>query len=355
MPRKSRIEKNGFYHIINRGVAREAVFLVDDDFKKFLEILQEASEEYGFEIFSFVLMSNHYHLLMKINNENLSQIMQKINSRYSIYFNKKYKRVGPLWQGRFKSWYVYDDLYLATLARYIEFNPIKANITKNIGEYKWSMSSNSVKFSMLNFKLIEKIDFTKEFDEKELEKLDEFMKAKVEIKNGEFQLKEKLPLESYFLKESDKHKKSDTREVAIAKAIKDGFTQKEIALYLNLSSVAISKIYKTYRQKVKLFNKLRDKGIFWSYSKDLSFDNAGESLTIEYLLKYGDFDDIVLGFKLFGKRAMKRVWQKSMVDDKRFVKLNLMLARVFFGMDVESDYFKRVKNARLEKFRLLAS
>jgi len=77
-------------------------------------------------------MSNHYHLLIKINNENLSQIMQKVNSRYSIYFNNKYNRVGPLWQGRFKSWFVFDDNYLSTLVRYIEFNPIKANIAKKI-------------------------------------------------------------------------------------------------------------------------------------------------------------------------------------------------------------------------------
>ncbi len=355
MPRKPRIGKNGFYHIINRGVAKGDIFLLDDDFEKFLEILQETSDEYGFEIFSFALMSNHYHLLMKINNENLSAIMQKVNSRYSIYFNKRYKRVGPLWQGRFKSWYVYDDIYLATLVRYIEFNPIKANIAKSIGEYKWAMSSKNFKFLMLhtkafpavNYELLKKVDFNCEFDEKELKKLDEFMRAKVEIKGDEFQPKEKLSLEDCF--------NNNTREVAIAKAISDGYLQSQIARYLNLSSVAISKVYKIYKQKVKLFNKLRDKGIFWSYSKEISYDMAGESLTIEHLLKYGDFDDIVLGFKLFGKRAMKKVWEEKLKSDKRFIKLNLMLARVFFGMDIESDYFKEVKNARLEKLKLLAS
>jgi REP element-mobilizing transposase RayT len=104
MPRKPRIEKNGFYHIINRGVARNIIFKDKEDNLKFLEILQNASEDYNFVIYSFCLMSNHYHLLMKIKNKNISQIMQKVNSRYSIYFNNKYKRVGPLWQGRFKSW-----------------------------------------------------------------------------------------------------------------------------------------------------------------------------------------------------------------------------------------------------------
>ena len=141
MARKPRIEKNGFYHIINRGVARDIIFKDEDDNLKFLEILQDASEDYGFEIYSFCLMSNHYHLLMQVKNENLSIIMQKVNSRYSMYYNHKYNRVGPLWQGRFKSWYVYDEGYLQTLIRYIEFNPIKANIAKKIGEYKWAMSS----------------------------------------------------------------------------------------------------------------------------------------------------------------------------------------------------------------------
>ena len=135
MARKLRIEKNGFYHIVNRGVARSVVFKDEDDNLKFLEILQEASDDYEFEIYSFCLMFNHYHLLMKIKKENLSAIMQKINSRYSIYFNNKYKRVGPLWQGRFKSWFVYDEQYLKALVKYIELNPIKANIAKNIGEY----------------------------------------------------------------------------------------------------------------------------------------------------------------------------------------------------------------------------
>lgn len=357
MARKQRIEKNGFYHIVNRGVARSSVYRDVEDFNRFLEIMDEASLEYNFKVYSFCLMNNHYHLLVEISKENLSVIMQKINSRYSIYFNNKYKRVGPLWQGRFKSWFVYDEVYLNTLIRYIEFNPIKANITKKIGEYKWAMSSKvnftpqghflQGEFSMLDYELLERADLARELDEKELEKLDKFMSAKVEMRDDELQPKERLLLEEFF--------KNATREVAVAKAIREGYTQKEIAFYLNLSSVAISKVYKIYRQKVKLFDKLRDKGIFWSYSKNISFEEVGVSSTIEHLLQYGDFDDIVLGFKLFGKRVMRGVWEERLKSDKRFIKLNLMLARVFFGMDVESDYFKEVKNARLEKLRLLAS
>ena len=322
MARKLRIEKNGFYHIINRGVAKSNIYRCEDDFKKFLEIMQDVSEDYDFEIFSFCLMDNHYHLLVEIKKENLSVIMQKINSRYSIYFNNKYKRVGPLWQGRFKSWFVYDETYLKTLVRYIEFNPIKANITQKIGQYRWAMSSNNFEclmlhpraFPMVNFELIGEIDFDKAFDDKEEKKITEFLNKKIEIKDDNIISKALPPLEGYF--------KNSSREIAIYKAVQDGYKQTDIAKFLKLSNVAISKTVKIYKQKVKLFNKLRDKGIFWSYSKSIEYNKAGDILFIEYLLKYGDFDDIVLGFKLFGKRAVRRTWEEKLKSDRQFIKLN---------------------------------
>ncbi len=103
MPRKPRVEYIGFHHIINRGVAKSNIFLKDDDFKKFLEIVAEAKERYDFILHSFCLMNNHYHLLIETKLENLSLIARQINSKYAQYFNREYKRVGPLWQGRFKS------------------------------------------------------------------------------------------------------------------------------------------------------------------------------------------------------------------------------------------------------------
>jgi REP element-mobilizing transposase RayT len=347
MARKRRIDEVGFYHIINRGVTRTNVYVSDEDYCKFLDIVQDASDEYKFKIYSFCLMNNHYHLLLKTNDKNLSKAMQKINSRYSIYFNNKYKRVGPLWQGRFKSWFVYDEEYLKVLVKYIESNPIKANITHDIGRYTWSMSSKTVVLPMLHFEIIEKIDFTSSISTEEENKLTKFLNTKLEIKEDKFIKKEKPAIKSYF-------KSSDTREKAIYKTISDGYTQKEVGNYLGLSNVAVSKIVKIYKQKIKLFEKLRDKGIFWSYSKSICYEEISCTLLVEYLLKYGDFDDIKLGFKLFGKRYTKKVWKEKLKADQGFIKTNLMLARVFFDMDVESDYFKGVKNERFEKLKLLA-
>jgi hypothetical protein len=99
---------------------------------------------------------------------------------------------------------------------------------------------------------------------------------------------------------------------------------------------------KIYKQKVKLFKKLRDKGIFWSYSKAISYEEAGETLSVEYILKYGDFDDIKLALSLYGKRFTKKVWDEKLKTNQQFIKTNLMIARVFFGMDVESNYFKEM-------------
>jgi len=245
MSRKLRIERVGFYHIINRGVERRDIFLCHDDYIKFLEIIDDASRIYNFQIFSYCLMKNHYHLLLKTNDENLSLIMRQINSRYSIYFNKRYKRVGPLWQGRFKSWYVWDEVYLQVLVRYIEYNPVKANITKKIGKHPYAMSSNNVEFLVLNFELLNQIDLDKKFDEKEQEKLDKFCSQKLDIKDDAVHVKKRRLLSEYF----EKYK----RDEAIFEAVKDGYAQSEIAKYLTLSSVSISKILKIYKQKLTPF------------------------------------------------------------------------------------------------------
>jgi len=347
MARKKRMESIGFYHIVNRGVEKRKIYMDDEDHVQFLEILEESAEVYGFEIYSYVLMDNHYHLLIKTSALNLSLIMRQINSRYSMYFNRKHKRVGPLWQGRFKSWYVYDEQYLKSLVKYIEFNPIKANMVKNIGEFTWAMSSKIVDIKGLNYELIESSNLKENLSKKELQEVDNLFNMKLEVVHEVIVPKVKKNLAVYF--------KNTKREIGIAYAIADGYTQQAIADYLALSNIAISKSYKNYRQKVALFNKLRSKGIFWSYSKEISYEKAGESLFIEYLYKYGDFDDIRLGFVLFGKRIMKRVWEEKLKSDKRFVKLNFMIARVFLGMDIEASYFKEVKNERFEKFKMLAS
>jgi hypothetical protein len=104
--------------------------------------------------------------------------------------------------------------------------------------------------------------------------------------------------------------------------------------------------------KEALFDKLKNKGLFWSYSKNISYSQLGDDALCEAILKYGEFDDLKVALEIFGLKFMKRVWLDKLVDDKRFIRLNLFIARVLFSMDVESNYFE--ESARLEKLRLLA-
>jgi putative transposase len=110
----------------------------------------------------------------------------------------------------------------------------------------------------------------------------------------------------------------------------------------------------TKRTKERLFEKLKAKGLFWSYSLGICYDESKDDLLIETTLKYADMDDIKMLFKVYGKQRVRQLWEKQLRNDSRFKKLNYFLARVFFGMNVEAQDFAGVKNDRAEKLRLLA-
>ncbi len=109
------------------------------------------------------------------------------------------------------------------------------------------------------------------------------------------------------------------------------------------------------KNKAALFDKLKNRGIFWSYAKSTTFTDLGDNIFCENVLKYGDFDDLKSLFSFYEASYIKKVWEDKLVTDDRFKKFNLFLARIFFEMDIESEYFTGSKNARFEKFRLLAS
>ena len=139
MVRRPRLDLIGFHHVVNRGVAKRKIYIFDEDKDKFLEILCKACKIYKVNVHDYCLMNNHYHIFIETTSENLSLFMRQINGNYAIYFNKKYKRVGHLWQGRYKSWYVVNEAYFYSIFRYIEHNPIKARMIKNVGEYPYTL------------------------------------------------------------------------------------------------------------------------------------------------------------------------------------------------------------------------
>lgn len=139
MARPLRIEYEGaLYHITARGNERNTIYREEGDFKKFLDILSELPQRYGIVIHGYVLMGNHYHLLIETPKGNITRVMHYLNATYTGYFNRKYKRVGHLFQGRYKGFLIEKERYLLSVSRYIHLNPIRAKILKSPEEYRWS-------------------------------------------------------------------------------------------------------------------------------------------------------------------------------------------------------------------------
>lgn len=126
-------------HVIQRGNNREACFYAEADYKAYLAFLKEAANTHRVAIHAFVLMTNHAHLLLTPCDERgVSRMMQHLGRKYVRYFNFTYGRTGTLWEGRYKSTLVDADNYLLTVYRYIELNPVRANMVDHPSDYPWS-------------------------------------------------------------------------------------------------------------------------------------------------------------------------------------------------------------------------
>ena len=139
MARPYRIEaKNAFYHITSRGNGRGQIYRKKKDYSKFLEYILKAKAKYNIKLYAYVLMPNHYHLLIQTLEVNLSRVMHYVNGVYTTYFNKVNNHVGHLFQGRFKSIIIEADSYFKELSRYIHLNPVRAGMVEKPEEYMWS-------------------------------------------------------------------------------------------------------------------------------------------------------------------------------------------------------------------------
>ena len=140
MPRKPRFNLVGIpQHVIQRGNNREPCFYAEENYQRYLEDLEEAAKKNDCRIHAYVLMTNHVHILVTPMIEHgISQMMQALGRRYVRYINTTYNRTGTLWEGRYKSSLIDSDQYLLTCMRYIELNPVRANMVAHPGEYQWS-------------------------------------------------------------------------------------------------------------------------------------------------------------------------------------------------------------------------
>ncbi|MFC1633934.1 transposase [Planctomycetota bacterium] len=139
MTRPLRIDQEDtFYHVLNRGNEQRAVFRDMQDCEGFLSRLGRCSQRFSLAVYAYVLMGNHYHLLVRTREANLSAAIQWLGVSYSTWHNARHDRSGHLFQGRFKSFLITENSYLHRLLLYIHRNPLRAGLVERLADYPWS-------------------------------------------------------------------------------------------------------------------------------------------------------------------------------------------------------------------------
>jgi putative transposase len=139
MPRRQVIFQAGnYYHVYNRGNNRQLIFFERDNYIYFLRQLRTHLIHRGVDIIAYCLMPNHYHLLVDLKTEHFSKLMQAFTLSYAKAMNKRYKKVGSLFQGRFQAIHVDKDEYLLNMTRYIHLNPVEANLVEKAEDWEFS-------------------------------------------------------------------------------------------------------------------------------------------------------------------------------------------------------------------------
>lgn len=143
MARKARVEvAGGLYHVITRGNNRQTIFNCSDDYRKFLSLLEVQKYKLPYFLYAYCLMSNHVHLLIERQADSIGRIMHRVLSGYSQYYNRRYRKVGHLLQGRHKAILCESERYLAELVRYIHLNPVRAAMVSRPEAYEYSSHRN---------------------------------------------------------------------------------------------------------------------------------------------------------------------------------------------------------------------
>ena len=139
MARKPRVHYEGaFYHVTARGNNKSEVFRDEEDKQKYMDLVKKYGRKYAVTLHAYVLMDNHLHLLAQVAETPLSRYMQLVQQCYTQYFNRRHRRVGHLFQGRYNAELITNDVYLLEVVKYIHLNPVKAGLVERPDEYPWS-------------------------------------------------------------------------------------------------------------------------------------------------------------------------------------------------------------------------
>lgn len=290
MPRQPRIEYSGaIYHITTRGDNKENIFIDEKDRWNFLSILKDITKKYNWLNYCYCLMNNHYHLLIKTPDANLSKGMKQLNGIYTQRFNKKHNRVGHVFQGRYNAKLVQKENYLMVLIRYIMLNPVRAGLINSPEKWKWSSYNEIIEnygksnfiakdfiLSQFSSKKNEAIDLFKKFicsAIKEDKLLDKFRKKSIvgdnyfverikKMLNDEEKNMEKTSKNPKFTNRPkldvifEKNTKKEKRNKLIFTANFDyGYSQAEISRYLGVHYSTISKIINQIENQIEKHEK----------------------------------------------------------------------------------------------------
>jgi len=140
MARQPRLTLPGYpHHVIQRGNNRQVIFAKTADYQRLLDLLDDNARQFDVAIHAYVLMSNHFHLLVTPqSSDGLPQMMQAVGRRYVRYFNDSQQRSGTLWEGRYRSTLIQTDRYLLACMAYIDLNPVRAGLVAQAADYPWS-------------------------------------------------------------------------------------------------------------------------------------------------------------------------------------------------------------------------
>lgn len=272
MGRKPRIEYEGaIYHVIQRGNNRESVFERDRDKRYLLEKLRGYKEKMDFRLFGYVVMNNHYHLIIQRMSQPLHKVMHLVNNSYSKYYNLVYKRSGHVFEGRYKAILVQDERYVLTLLRYVHQNPVRAGICQWVWQYRWNsdmfyrqnlegfvdidlifniLSENRVE-AIKMYKYLMDEEETTDFDSVDIVGDEGFVLA-VDTRKpveqnkrlDEILLETGISYEDYKLIKSGSRKRylSPYKAAYAKKSLEENYTLRQIAENIRLSESAVSKL-----------------------------------------------------------------------------------------------------------------
>lgn len=131
--------KTSFFHVITQGINKSYIFERAEDIKYYIKIMYQLTKEQEIKVIGYCIMSNHAHMLIETEEiKELSKYMQRLNTKYGKYYNKKYNRVGYVFRDRYRAQGIYTEKYLYNCLRYIYNNPVKAGICKNAEDYPYS-------------------------------------------------------------------------------------------------------------------------------------------------------------------------------------------------------------------------